>query len=163
MNDITDFLLEITENSLASIDNDEWEELRSLTPQETHQLRDIDEAWNELETLKAEVKKLLTPERRRAVRSRRDLTDDELELLGRLMLARDVFQATQNAFWSPLKYEFRQIEQLMLDTERRLAMGRGYNRSGRQDLNLALEPVGIPSAYEMKELARLFGESAPEG
>src|SRR5690349_13477917 len=105
MNELIDFLVEITENSLDNIEQDEWMVLRALSASEVRQLWDIDEAWAELEVLKAEVQCILTPERRSAIRSRHDLTDEELELLGRLMLARDVFQATQNAFWSPLKYE----------------------------------------------------------
>ncbi|MBW3623050.1 MAG: hypothetical protein KY468_06515 [Armatimonadetes bacterium] len=155
MNELTDFLVEITENSLHNIDHDEWTELRPLSGQEIRQLWDIDEAWSELEALKAEVEMLLHPERRQQIRSRRDLTDTELELLGRLMLARDVFQATQNAFWSPLKYEFRQYEQLMLDTEKTTVLGRGNNRS----ITRVLEPVGVASDEEVRLLSRLFGDA----
>jgi hypothetical protein len=154
MNDLIDFLVEITENSLDHIEQDEWGALRPLSASEVRQLWDIDEAWAELEVLKAEVQYLLTPERRQAVHSRHDLTDEELELLGRLMLARDVFQATQNAFWSPLKYEFRSYEQLMLDTDKATVMGRGNNRNAVR----VLEPVGAPDQDEMARLARLFGE-----
>jgi hypothetical protein len=154
MNELIDFLVEITENSLDHIEQDEWTALRPLSASEVRQLWDIDEAWAELEVLKAEVQYLLTPERRQAVHSRHDLTDEELELLGRLMLARDVFQATQNAFWSPLKYEFRAYEQLMLDTDKATVMGRGNNRN----VVRVLEPVGAPNQDEMARLARLFGE-----
>jgi len=154
MNDLIDFLVEITENSLDHIEQDDWVVLRPLSASEVRQLWDIDEAWAELEVLKAEVQCLLTPDRRQAVHSRHDLTDEELELLGRLMLARDVFQATQNAFWSPMKYEFRNYEQLMLDTDKATVLGRGNNR---QVLRI-LEPVGAPDQDEMARLARLFGE-----
>ena len=159
MNELTDFLVEITENSLNNIEHEEWVVLRSLTGQEIRQLWDIDEAWGELEALKAEVELLLNPERRDHIRSRRDLTDQELELLGRLMLARDVFQATQNAFWSPLKYEFRNYEQLMLDTEKSAVLGRGNNRVAPTSmLEPVLEPMGVVHEEEIRRLASLFGE-----
>jgi hypothetical protein len=154
MNELTDFLVEITENSLHHIEQDEWAELRPLSGQEIRQLWDIDEAWAELEALKAEVEMLLSPERRKDVHSRRDLSDVELELLGRLMLARDVFQATQNAFWSPLKYEFRDYEQLMLDTDKTMVMGRGFNRQRAR----TLEPMGVATEEEVRLLAKLFGD-----
>lgn len=154
MNELIDFLVEITENSLDKIEENDWAPLRSLTSQEVRQLWDIDEAWAELEILKAEVECLLTKERRGEVHTRLDLTDEELELLGRLMLARDVFQATQNAFWSPLKYEYRNYEQLMLDTDKGAVLGRGNNRR----FGSVLEPVGHANDDEMKRLARLFGE-----
>ena len=157
MNELVDFLVEITENSLNLIEEEEWVVLRPLSSQEVRQLWDVDESWAELEVLKAEVECLLTPERRAAIQSRMDLTDDELELLGRLMLARDVFHATQNAFWSPLKYEFRNYEQLMLDSDNATIMGRGNNRPS----DSLLEPVGKASRDEIQRLARLFGESAP--
>ena len=158
MNDLIDFLVEITENSLSQIEQDEWITLRPLTSSEIQQLWDIDESWAELEVLKAEVQCVLTSERRTAINNRHDLTDEELELLGRLMLARDVFQATQNAFWSPLKYEFRNYEQLMLDTDKAEVMGRGDNRVALVTTPRALEPIGAPNEDEMKRLARLFGE-----
>ena len=157
MNELTDFLVEITENSLHNIEQEEWVELRPLSGQEVRQLWDIDEAWAELETLKSEVEYLLNPERRARIRSRSDLTDTELELLGRLMLARDVFQATQNAFWSPLKYEFRQYEQLMLDTDKTAVLGRGHNRVPSLAHALEREPVGKASPEAIRRLEMLFG------
>jgi hypothetical protein len=155
MNELIDFLVEITENSQHNIENEEWEALRPLTPAEISQLWEIDEAWAELEVLKAEVQCALTEERRASIRSRHDLTDEELELLGRLMLARDVYQATQNAFWSPIKYELRAYEHLMLDTEKAAILGRGNNR---KNLHRPLEPVGLPNAEEIERLTQLFGE-----
>lgn len=157
MNELTDFLVEITENSLHHIEQEDWTELRPLSGQEIRQLWDIDEAWAELEALKAEVEYLLSADRRTRIHSRRDLTDTELELLGRLMLARDVFQATQNAFWSPLKYEFRQYEQLMLDTDKTTVLGRGYNRAPSFAPETALEPIGDASPDEIRRLELLLG------
>jgi len=157
MNELVDFLIGITEHSLNNIEQEEWIALRSLTRAEVRQLWDVDEAWAELEVLKAEVECLLTAERREDIHSRMDLTDEELELLGRLMLARDVFHATQNAFWSPIKYEFRHYEQLMLDTDKAAIMGRGHNRPD----DSPLEPVGKASADEIQRLARLFGDQTP--
>ena len=156
MNELTDFLVEITENSLHNIEHEEWTELRPLSGQEIRQLWDIDEAWAELEALKGEVEYLLSPDRREKIHSRRDLTDTELELLGRLMLARDVFQATQNAFWSPLKYEFRQYEQLMLDTDKTTVLGRGHNRVPSPVSVPTLEPIGSASPDEIRRLELLF-------
>lgn len=157
MKDLIDFLVEITENTDIS-DDPEWHILRPLSSSEIRLLQDIDEAWHALEILKSCTLQLLTPERRKHVRSRWDFTDKELELLGRLMLARDVFLATRDAFWSLLIYEFRRYHQLQLDRDKETILGRGHLRLGSPIAKQNLEPVGNPDKDELSELARLLGE-----
>lgn len=159
MNNLAEFLVGITEKSLDRIEEHDWVALRPLEDREAIQLWGIDKAWVELDSLRSEVESLLTPNRRSAIRSRVDLTDLELEILSRLLLTRDVFHATQNAFWSPVKYEYRGYEQLTVDRETLFLMGRGSNRGGPRVLAPhSLEPMGVASDEEMKALARLFGD-----
>ena len=72
MNNLAEFLVEITEKSLDRIEEEEWRAVRSLEGRETDQLGEIDKAWNELDLLSCEVKSLLTADRRSVIRSRAD-------------------------------------------------------------------------------------------
>lgn len=153
MSDYVDFLVGIKENSLAEIDREPWAVLRILSATEMEHLWQIDETRSELEQVIAEFNHVMSEERRARVRCSRDLNDDELEVSERLRFARDVFKATQNAFWSPLKYEYRVFEQLKVDTRRGEVMGRGNNRSGPRH-----EPIGDPTESELLRLKTLLGE-----
>ena len=156
MNEFIDFLAEMNEKSLNLIEQDQWTVLRPLAAEEVEHLWQIDEAKAEMDLVIAELRFALTDKRRTAVRNRGDLTDDELELLERFSFARDVLNATQNAFWSPLRYEFREYERLKLDIANSQLLGRGNNRrSGPM-----VEVMGTPTDDEIDSLKRLFGESS---
>lgn len=156
MNEFIDFLAEMNEKSLSLIEQDQWTVLRPLSAEEVEHLWQIDEAKAEMDLVIAELRFALTDKRRSVVRNRRDLSDDELELLERFSFARDVLNATQNAFWSPLRYEFRQYERLKLDIPNATLLGRGNNRQSGPFVEL----IGTPTADEIEGLKRLFGESS---
>ena len=102
--------------------------LRPLTRDERRGLDEINATWDELQSANDEARRHFTERRRRAVRSHRDLSDRELELLGRIRLNHDRYMISNNLLWSPLRYTYRQYEQIKLSPDKTLLLGRGHNR-----------------------------------
>ena len=163
MNEYTDFFAGLSSEPARKPEPLEWSALRALSPKEMRRLWAIDEAWVELELLKFDVQRRFTPERRAEIQSRRDLTDEELELFGKYTMTRDLLLARQSAFWSPLKYEFRAYERFKVEfcmeaeraTGKILLLGCGFNREQPEK-----DVIGSPNDEEIERLRRLFGEIA---
>ncbi|HEY3282272.1 MAG TPA: hypothetical protein VGN26_08375, partial [Armatimonadota bacterium] len=128
MDDLDAFLVRITEESLRDIEDESWCRLRKLTPGEQATCQYLRGLRHRVEEARARVAESLPETRRRQVASRQDLNDEELDLLGKLILWLDRSRAASEAFWSGLRYEFRNFEQIVLDRDTYTLFGRRFNR-----------------------------------
>lgn len=147
------FMNQMSKESIRQAKDEEWALIRPLRRKEKEQLKDIGEAWDVVEDLSAEIQAMFTEERRIAIKSRRDLTDEELELEGRYQYALGILKAAENAFWSSLRYEFRHYAELKLSEDKTLLYGRGNCRAA---YSLSL-PNG--DACEIRRIRQLMGEA----
>lgn len=155
MDELDAFLVRISEESIAGIEKEPWRPLRKLTTSEQASWEYLEGLRRQVELARERVAAALTEERRSQIRSRLDLTHDELELVSKLVLWMDRNRAASEVFWSRLRFEFRHFEQLVLDRDHLLLYGRGYNRPTQP------EGIGEVSPMELKRLQSLLGEGVP--
>ncbi len=151
MDDLDAFLVRITEASLADIDDEAWRPLRQLTQSERASMRYLEGLRRRVQEARYLVAKALPEDRRARIHSRLDLSDYELDLIGRLTLWLDRYRAASEAFWSGLRHEFRHFEQLIMDRDAMMVYGRRYNRRTQP------EQPGQLTTVEEHRLCSLFG------
>jgi hypothetical protein len=156
--EILQFIEALSRNSLELAGEEEWLLLRPLNQDERSLLLQLRAEWDEMEALKRRIQAAFPPSRRQAIRTRRDLTTGEVQLLSRFRYLQDHLDLCHRCLLADLHYEFSFYEEIKLSEDKALWLGRGYNRR-----IIKRGAGGEEEAREAEWLRSLLGGDLKEG